>query len=358
MDGDIVMGGSHQQMNGHMQQINGGQGGMQHLFAQSGNSTISAGSAQSSVALPNNFNPQYTPNNAVLPLAPFHVTGSQTARLPSTQPMSSTTSSLPPTNGLSALSLSSSSNVPPPSSARSGMPQTQQQQRPSQSGTSSLLPNPNLHSLPSATPVSSSSTSNPLVSSSSVTQQSGLDSRKSKKPKPVTKPPKQPMTPAETMKKYGDLLTPFEQSEILEYQHIYFVGTNTTDKIKGIPHTGNNNGYDDDRGDYKIVLNDHLEYRYEVLNVLGRGSFGQVLKVIDHKKDMIVALKIIRNKKRFHHQALVEVKILEHLMSKVKKEREHTNGVICFLVVPLFFCRSLDAFFLLFCVCVCLPFIG
>ncbi len=43
----------------------------------------------------------------------------------------------------------------------------------------------------------------------------------------------------------------------------------------------------------------------------------QVLKVKDHKRDQIFALKIIRNKKRFHHQALVEVKILEHLMTKV-----------------------------------------
>jgi hypothetical protein len=92
------------------------------------------------------------------------------------------------------------------------------------------------------------------------------------------------MTPAETMRKYGELLTPFEQSEILEYQSIYFVGLSLRDKTKAIPHSPLNNGYDDERGDYKFVLGDHLEYRYEVLSVLGRGSFGQVLKVFDHKK--------------------------------------------------------------------------
>lgn len=34
---------------------------------------------------------------------------------------------------------------------------------------------------------------------------------------------------------------------------------------------------------------------------------------MDHKKGQEVALKLIRNKKRFHHQALVEVKLLAHI---------------------------------------------
>ena len=37
----------------------------------------------------------------------------------------------------------------------------------------------------------------------------------------------------------------------------------------------------------------------------------------DHKMGQPVALKIIRNKKRFHHQALVEVKILDSLRKRV-----------------------------------------
>jgi dual specificity tyrosine-phosphorylation-regulated kinase 2/3/4 len=124
-----------------------------------------------------------------------------------------------------------------------------------------------------------------------------------------------PMTPAVAIKHHKDQLTPFEMSELLQYPTIYFCG-NTKDKVKGMPHTSRNNGYDDDRGDYHIREHDHIAYRYEILSGLGKGSFGQVIKVYDHKHQRALALKLIRNKKRFHHQALIEVKILEHLNKK------------------------------------------
>ena len=62
-----------------------------------------------------------------------------------------------------------------------------------------------------------------------------------------------------------------------------------------------NNGYDDERGDYIVVKGDHVNYRYELQEVLGKGSFGQVIKIYDHKKAIYMALKIIRNKRRFHY---------------------------------------------------------
>ncbi|KAJ9520011.1 hypothetical protein QJQ45_029974, partial [Haematococcus lacustris] len=123
------------------------------------------------------------------------------------------------------------------------------------------------------------------------------------------------ITPAQALKRYSEYLTPFEQSEILDYPSVYFVGRSGAQKVRGNPHaTKGNYGYDDERGDYLIVPHDHLGYRYEVLGLLGKGSFGQVIKVHDFKANMLRAVKIIRNKKRFHHQALVELKVLQHLV--------------------------------------------
>lgn len=34
--------------------------------------------------------------------------------------------------------------------------------------------------------------------------------------------------------------------------------------------------YDDEHGDYRMVLGDHVAYRFEILGRLGKGSFGQV----------------------------------------------------------------------------------
>ena len=32
-----------------------------------------------------------------------------------------------------------------------------------------------------------------------------------------------------------------------------------------------------------MILNDHIAYRYEIKEILGKGTFGTVLKVFDHK---------------------------------------------------------------------------
>jgi len=124
--------------------------------------------------------------------------------------------------------------------------------------------------------------------------------------------PKDRVSPAQALKMAN--LNIFERGEIIDYRDIFFCGTQNAKKHVGDLHSGAANfGYDDDRGDYNIVIGDHLAYRYEVVNVLGKGSFGQVVRCVDHKTGALVAIKIIRNKKRFHQQALIEVNLLTKL---------------------------------------------
>jgi serine/threonine protein kinase len=101
---------------------------------------------------------------------------------------------------------------------------------------------------------------------------------------------------------------------------VYFTGSpNAAKHVGELSADSANFGYDDERGDYSIVPGDHLSYRYEIIDVLGKGSFGQVVRCIDHKTGGLVAVKIIRNKKRFHQQALVEVNILQKLREWVSE---------------------------------------
>ena len=119
------------------------------------------------------------------------------------------------------------------------------------------------------------------------------------------------------LKLFFSQLSSYEQSEILSYSDIFFIGLGSR-KIKNNLNS-TNYGYDDDRGDYKVIIGDHISYRYEVLKILGQGSFGQVLRVYDHKDKQKLALKIIRNKSRFHTQAIVEIDVLRFIKEKDPK---------------------------------------
>ncbi|KAK3068631.1 serine/threonine protein kinase, CMGC, dual-specificity [Teratosphaeriaceae sp. CCFEE 6253] len=142
--------------------------------------------------------------------------------------------------------------------------------------------------------------------------------------------PRSSVKPERVLQDRHGVLNIYERGEIVDYadQGVYFTGTKSAKKIigslspsptsdrekdKDAAAKAGNYGYDDERGDYNIVLGDHLSYRYEVVDLLGKGSFGQVVRCVDHKLGGVVAVKIIRNKKRFHQQALVEVGILGRL---------------------------------------------
>ncbi|KAK9239856.1 kinase-like domain-containing protein [Lipomyces kononenkoae] len=118
-------------------------------------------------------------------------------------------------------------------------------------------------------------------------------------------------------------LNAYEKEEILDFRTVYFCGTPTCCKVTSHADPSTNFGFDDDRGDYKIIVGDHLAYRYEIRGILGKGSFGQVVKCIDHKTGDSTAVKIIRNKKRFHTQALVETKILQNLREWDPEDMHH-----------------------------------
>ncbi|PRD29610.1 UNVERIFIED_CONTAM: Dual specificity tyrosine-phosphorylation-regulated kinase 2 [Trichonephila clavipes] len=101
--------------------------------------------------------------------------------------------------------------------------------------------------------------------------------RRSPSPKPKNDPygRRLPLTPQESLAYYGSRLNKYERAEVAQYPQVWYLGLDAS-KIDGELRGAQNCGYDDDNGSYIKVLHDHIAYRYEILEVIGKGSFGQV----------------------------------------------------------------------------------
>ena len=113
-----------------------------------------------------------------------------------------------------------------------------------------------------------------------------------------------PMTGTQACLLYAEHLTEVEKKEIVKYEQIYFFG-NKVEKLKS--------DFDDEHGVYKVVFGDHLAFRYEVIELLGKGTFGHVFKCLDYKRDIYVAVKILRKNPKIRRQGENEIKNLEQI---------------------------------------------
>jgi dual specificity tyrosine-phosphorylation-regulated kinase 2/3/4 len=98
------------------------------------------------------------------------------------------------------------------------------------------------------------------------------------------------MSPSKVLLEYHEKLSEYEYKEIANYPEIYYLGT-TKKKLHG--------KFCDDRMYYRSFVGDHIAYRYEIMKLLGDGSFGIVIQCFDHKTQQLVAVKILRKGKKF-----------------------------------------------------------
>lgn len=84
-----------------------------------------------------------------------------------------------------------------------------------------------------------------------------------------------------------------------------------------------NDGYDDENHDYIIKPGEKFDNRYEIDSLIGKGSFGQVVKAYDEAEKCHVAIKIIKNKKPFLNQAQIEYKLLEMMNRADSEDKYH-----------------------------------
>ncbi|CAG0919417.1 unnamed protein product [Notodromas monacha] len=95
--------------------------------------------------------------------------------------------------------------------------------------------------------------------------------------------------------------------------------------------TGGGSGSGD--GDYQLVQHEVLTSQsnhYEVLEFLGRGTFGQVVKCWKKGTNEIVAIKILKNHPNYARQGQIEVQILQRLSQESAEEYNFVRAHECF----------------------------
>ena len=118
-----------------------------------------------------------------------------------------------------------------------------------------------------------------------------------------------PLNSTDTISRYSQYLTD-EEINLLSYiKEVYFIGPNATKTSAYIPMEQNR---------YNYIKNDHIIFRYKLLEKVGSGAFSNCFKAYDFKEKKIIALKIIRNEYRFNQQVKIEIKILSLLLQNDK----------------------------------------
>merc|ERR1740128_437087 len=86
-------------------------------------------------------------------------------------------------------------------------------------------------------------------------------------------------------------------------------------------------------GDYQLVQHEvlcSLSNQYEVLEFLGRGTFGQVVKCWKKGTNEVVAIKILKNHPSYARQGQIEVNILSRLSQENADEFNFIRAYECF----------------------------
>ncbi|KAL1748731.1 kinase-like domain-containing protein [Schizophyllum fasciatum] len=133
----------------------------------------------------------------------------------------------------------------------------------------------------------------------------------------------------------GTYLSPLRQltTNILETYHIcnpqfrYEAAHNPRRVLTKPSKPSHNDGYDNEDYDYILYVNDWLGteegHKYLILDILGQGTFGQVVKCQNMKTHEIVAVKVVKNKPAYFNQSMMEVTILDLLNKQCDPNDEH-----------------------------------
>ncbi|KAI2626444.1 kinase-like protein [Hypoxylon sp. NC1633] len=78
---------------------------------------------------------------------------------------------------------------------------------------------------------------------------------------------------------------------------------------------------DDDDGHYIVVPDADLTSQYQIVKLLGQGTFGKVVQARDRKRNKLVAVKIIRAVPKYRDASRIELRVLQTLKANDEENR-------------------------------------
>ncbi|ORY70020.1 kinase-like domain-containing protein [Pseudomassariella vexata] len=78
---------------------------------------------------------------------------------------------------------------------------------------------------------------------------------------------------------------------------------------------------DDDDGHYIVVPDADLTPQYQMIKMLGQGTFGKVVQARDKKRNKLVAIKIIRSVQKYRDASRIELRVLQTLKANDEENR-------------------------------------
>ncbi|KAJ1668313.1 dual specificity protein kinase yak1 [Coemansia sp. RSA 1646] len=88
-----------------------------------------------------------------------------------------------------------------------------------------------------------------------------------------------------------------------------------------------NDGFDNENSDYILYVNDIIGdkdgHQFLILEMLGSGTFGQVVKCQNTRTGEMVAVKVIKNKSAYYNQSMMEVQMLDLLNKEYDIDDKH-----------------------------------
>lgn len=86
-------------------------------------------------------------------------------------------------------------------------------------------------------------------------------------------------------------------------------------------HYNKNVKVDDDDGHYIVVPDAELTDKYQIVRLLGQGTFGKVVQARDRRRNKAVAVKIIRSVQKYRDASRIELRVLATLKANDEENR-------------------------------------